>query len=39
LMDKMKSLLGIIQREKFKGLARWLFQMIFQFHMFSWLHL
>jgi hypothetical protein len=39
LMDKIKSLLGIIHREKFKDLARWLFQMISQFQMFSWLHL
>jgi hypothetical protein len=38
LMNKIKSLLGIIQREKFKGLARWLSQMIFQYQMFFWLH-
>jgi hypothetical protein len=39
LMDKIKSLLGTIQREKFKDLARWLFQMISQFQMFSRMHL
>jgi hypothetical protein len=36
--EQDKITFGIIQKEKFKGLARWQFQMIFQFQMFSWLH-
>jgi hypothetical protein len=37
--EQDKITFGDNSKEKFKDLARWLSQMIFQYQMFSWSHL